>query len=204
MTGTNETAAQATADRTLQERFTEALPCMMRVFLGRWKLVRPDRKEELVAEATAFAWQAWRADVRNGKEPWRIARIIARTAASCADRGQRFAGPGKGKPPDVYAAAAKRPRAEPLPLLATESVLAVQLAEVVRCGREPDPAAAAVLAVDFASWERGLTHRQREALAGLLDGERPAQLAALLGVHPSRVSALRGILFRSWQAFQGE
>lgn len=64
-----------------------------------------------------------------------------------------------------------------------------------------NPAEVAQVRLDYVAWLEVLTARERQMLAGFLNGERTDDLAAQYGVSPGRVSQIRRELIDHWLVF---
>jgi len=75
-----------------QDQFAELLPVMTRQLDYLFRRRRRQEREELVAEATAQAWSAWRAKIDRGQDPTEItATGLACWAYRYVKRGSRMA-----------------------------------------------------------------------------------------------------------------
>jgi FixJ family two-component response regulator len=70
--------------------------------------------------------------------------------------------------------------------------------------RTAGPAEIAETRLDFASWLKTLSNRDRELAETLARGETTGAVARMFHVSAARVSQLRRDLCKSWRAFVGE
>jgi DNA-directed RNA polymerase specialized sigma24 family protein len=203
-------ALTSTAWAVAHQEFEAALPTLQRHF--RYLLRRRWRdRDELIAEAVACAWKAWRGLVNRGRDPIAVGVTgIAAWAARHAIKGRRIGNRGGGRHAmDIF-----HRRAQKLGgfrIVSYDSRPGAQLDSEPEAWREwlthdrrVTPADAAVFRVDFASWLAALPERRRRTAELLAEGHGTLEVAGQVGVTPAAVSQARSWLERSWRNFQRE
>jgi hypothetical protein len=194
-----------------QREFVSALPVLQKnfrfLFRRRWR----DR-DDLLAEAYACAWKAWRGLVARGRDPIAVGVSgIAAFAVRHTLKGRRIAnrhGGGRHKMSVEHRRAQR---------LGGYKVISLDSDEPMRTDYGPGawrvwvatdhrmgPADAAAFRVDFATWLASLPERRRQTAALLAEGRGTLEVAGQIGITPAAVSQARSWLARNWREFQGE
>ena len=200
----------AAAIASAHQQFEAALPAIRQT--ARYALRRRRRRDrdDLLAEAIACAWKAWRGLVVRGKNPvvvgvTAIAGWAARHALNGRRIGNRHAGRNKM---DVLHRRARR--------LGGYHVVSY---DSTPAGRSDDGPAVwrDWVAVDATwarpmpprsastspSWLASLPDRRRRTAELLAEGHGTLDVARRVGITPAAISQARSWLARSWEDFQG-
>jgi len=159
-------------------------------------------KDEWIAETIALAWSWYCQLLRQGKEAVVFPSVLASYAARCVRRGRRLC--GQEKLHEVLSTAAQRHHGyavERLPDVETLTTSPYQEA-LADNTQSPVPDQAA-FRIDFATWLRRLSQRERDLIADMARSERTRDLARRYGLSPGRISQLRRALHADWQHFVG-
>jgi hypothetical protein len=191
-------------------QFEAALPILQDNF--RYLLRRRWRdRDDLLAEAVACAWKAWRGLVAKGRDPVAVGVSgIAAFAVRHTLKGRRIGNRHGGRHKmDVH-----HPRAQKIGgyevvsydtgrSSGTESGKSAWK-DWVATDRHTGPADAAAFRVDFSAWLASLPGRRRMTAELLAEGHGTRDVADQVGVSPPAVSQARGWLEESWRDFQNE
>jgi DNA-directed RNA polymerase specialized sigma24 family protein len=199
----------AAALASAHQQFEAALPAIRQTTRYALRRRRRDR-DDLVAEAIACAWKAWRGLVARGRNPVVVGvTAIAGWAARHALKGRRIGNRHGGRNKmDIHNFRAQR--------LGRYKVVSYDSGPAapdddgpatwkkwVATDRHMDPADAAAFRIDFASWLASLTERRRLTAELLAESHGTLDVARWVGVTPAAVSQARSWLARSWNDFQG-
>ena len=189
-------------------QFLAALPTIRQS--ARFLLRRRRRqRDELLDEAVACAWRAWRGLVLRGRDPVLVGVTgIARWATRHALKGRRIGHRGGGRGAmDVFHPRAQRLRHFRVVSLDLDADVAPGPAswkEGRVADRRVTPADEACFRPDFEAWLARLAERQRRTALLLAHGSGTLEVARRVGLSPAAVSQARARLARSWSEFQGE
>jgi hypothetical protein len=161
----------------------------------------PHHKADAIAEVVALAWRWHLRLVDRGQNPAAAAAGLIVFAARAVACGRRLCGQAKVK--DALS------RRQPFLLRrrdqdsgagqGAEVSLAEALAENTR-STIPDQVA---FRLDFPTWCRTRTQRERRMIAALMAGERPLDVARKHGLTTARISQLRREFHADWQHYCG-
>jgi hypothetical protein len=175
------------------------------------KPVRPQEREEAVADATAAAWSAWSGLLKRGKDPVAVGVSgISHNAVRYVKNGRRLGNRNSGRGAmDVYHKKAQA--ACGFKVFSFNSNAEIESRPARNVWREwvaednrVTPADEACFRLDFSDWLAGLPARKREMAELLAEGHETGVVATIVGVSQGRVSQMRSELAASWRAFQGE
>ena len=176
-----ETIAEAQRD------FAAALPKMRAVMRFRLRGVRGERKDELIAEATALAWANYLQVLRDGRDPEPLISKMAHFAAMHAYRGGHLAGQERINDAMSRTAKDKRGvRVQALPFSDEEEVHP-ELLSALRDHREASPADEAASRIDHEERRKLWTDREREIADEMQAGFNTADVARKRGVSRTRI-----------------
>ena len=190
--------------------FESALPAIHQYFRYSLRRRRHDR-DDLLAEAVACAWKAWRGLVQRGRDPIAVGVSgIAAWAMRHALKGRRIGNRGGGRHAmDIYHRRAQK--------LGGFRVVSYDSSPDTRDGSVPaawkewlsadhrtSPADAAAFRVDFSAWLGDLPERRRRTAELLAEGRGTLEVADQVGVTPAAISQSRSWLAKSWREFQRE
>ncbi len=205
------TALTPAALAAAHQQFESALPVFEKNFLYLFRRRCCDR-EDLLAEAYACAWKAWRGLLAKGRDPVTLGVTgIAAFAALHTLKGRRIAnrrGGGRNKMSVEHRRAMK---------LGGYDVISYDSGETERSDhgqggwkewvvpdRHMGPADAAAFRVDFSNWLAGLPERRRLTAELLAQGHGTLEVASRVGVTPAAVSQARSWLEARWRQYQRE
>jgi hypothetical protein len=174
-----------------------------------------DRKEEAVAETIALAWRWFVRLAERGKDAAQFVSALASYAARAVLSGRRLCGQLPGK--DVLSELAQRRHGFTVQALPQstrhpfeELYTSVQgqrridaMDEMLRDNTVTPPPDQAAFRIDFASWRRTRTERDRRLMADLMVGERTSHVSRKYGITAGRVSQLRREFHDDWARFCG-
>jgi hypothetical protein len=175
-----------------------------------------ERKADCLSETLALAWKWFLRLVEKGKDPRGFASVLAGYAARAVKNGRRLCGQLRAK--DVMNPVAQGRhgfRLETLPCSTRTcqedrcSVVGGQrrqdeFEERLRDNTRTPPDEQAMFRLDFASWLKSLTARERKIVRAMARNERTRDLSQQFGVSPSRISQLRRDFALSWRDFCAE
>ena len=173
------------------------------------------RREEFTAEMVALAWLWFLRLVERGKDPLAFPTAIATYAAKAVKSGRRLTGQERSK--EVLSPVARHRhgvKVEPLPSSTRRdfedfygTVHGQQdldaFEERLRDNSMTPPPDAAAFRIDFPSWLRTRTDRDRRIIEDMMQDERTMALARKHGISPGRVSQLRREFMDDWNHFCG-
>jgi len=158
-------------------------------------------REELAAEAVAFAYCAYARLVRQGRQalayPTPLANFAIRRVRSGRKAGSR------GNCNDVLSPLARRGRGFSIERLDRGDKESGQWRQILVEDRKAGPAETAAARIDVAEWFRTLSKRNRRIAKALAGGEQTGSVAQQFGLSCGRVSQLRSWFRAAWERFQG-
>lgn len=182
-------------------QFLQALPHLVHYASYRFRGLPPCDREEAVAETVAAGFQLSTGLAKRGRT-----EIVGKPGflsnAVCHVLSDRHVG-GSASSTDVHSRLARQRRGFHLQsfYLPTSDASWRDLAvEDRRCG----PAEMAAFKVDFETWLKGQSRRNRCIIDLLAAGEKASAIADRFGISQPRVCQLRRHLQENWLAFQGE
>jgi hypothetical protein len=182
--------------------FLAMVPKIRRDAQHAFRKVRPELRQEFIAEVIANALLAYVRLVELGKQDVAFASALGRFAVAQVRVGRRVG--SRLRVRDVmsrYAQQRKCFRVESLDHFDDEDN---NWQQVVVEDKRATPAEVAAVRIDFASWLGRLPRQRRKIALALAGGETTKTAAKMFGVSPARISQLRLWLKESWQRFQGE
>jgi hypothetical protein len=185
-----------------QGKFLAMLPLIREQAQHAFRNVRPEEREELIAEVIANAFCAYQRLVARGQEDIAYATPLAMYAIKQVRAGRRVG--AKLNIRDVSSTYAQRVRGFQVERLDEFNPLRSEWNEVLVEDRKAGPAETAAARIDAASWFNSLDRQKRRIAKVLSRGELTSVVARMFGLSPGRVSQLRSELKRSWDQFQGE
>jgi hypothetical protein len=173
------------------------------------------RREEFRAEMVALCWRWFLRLVERGKDPLAFPTALATYAAKAVKSGRRLAGQERSK--EVLSPVARHKhgvKVEPLPsstrrpyddfygdVHGQQELDAFE--ERLKDNTMTPPPDAAAFRIDFPSWLKTRTDRDRRIIEDMARDERTLDLANKHGISPSRVSQLRREFMEDWDRFCG-
>ncbi len=183
-----------------QGGFLAVLPTIITHARIRFRMLRPERKEEAIAESVAAAYVNYAELAGQGK----LSRASQSTLADFAARHvaeHRHVG-GSQSSCDVLSTLARRRRGFRLQHLGLRQDYD-NLRPLVVERRGFSPADVAAFRIDFAQWLMSFPRRDRKIMKRMIAGDGTFDVADRFGISPGRVSQLRRKYERSWAIFQG-
>jgi hypothetical protein len=205
------TPLSTTALATAHQEFESVLPVFQKnfkyLFRRRWR-----NRDDLIAEAYACSWKAWRGLLAKGRDPLAVGVSgLAAFAARHTLKGRRIGnrnGGGRHKM-DVH-----HPRAQQLggyEVVSYDSGAATGTGPGssdwkawVAMDRQMGPAEAAAFRVDFSDWLASLPERRRMTAELLAEGCGTLEVARTVGVSAPAITQARAWLEKSWREYQQE
>jgi RNA polymerase sigma factor (sigma-70 family) len=184
-----------------QAKFLELLPGIKRQLRFAYRRLAPEARDEAVQEGIANCLQAFQRLHEQGRGERAFASSLARFAIRQINSGRQVGCPlNVLDPMSRYAQRAKGIRVEQFKQHQTESGRWVSAIVEDRRARIPDQVA---MRIDFPSWMKTLTRRDRAIAKDLALGNSTREVARKYGVSPGRISQMRRELHDSWHDFQG-
>jgi len=202
---------------TLQAAFLAIVPRIERHASMYFRDVKcPNKRADRIAEAVALAWKWYRRLAERGKDPSTFPAVFAALVSRAVRSGRRVCGQERAK--DVLSPVAQHRhgfRVEHLPSSTRtdhEALYAKPRGQQIQDAFEqrlqdntvtpvPDQAA---FRIDFPSWLRTLTSRERRIVRAMIGNEQTKDLGRQFAVSPGRISQLRRQFERGWSRFSGE
>ena len=203
------TPLSATALISAQREFESAIPVLAKnfryLFRTRWR----DR-DDLLAEAYACAWKAWRGLIARGRDPIAVGVTgIAAYAVRHTLKGRQIGrGRNSGGRNKMSVEHARAQRLGGYRIISYDSGDAVRSdygpgawEDWVATDPRMGPAEAAAFKIDFSDFLASLPDRRREAAMLLAEGRGTGEVARQLGITAAAVSQTRSYLERRWREF---
>ena len=197
---TKERRQAATAQSN--ERFLDMLPLIRSQARLAFRRLRPELKDELIAEVIANAFCAFVALVSRGNANIAYATPLANFAIRQVIAGRRVG--TKTNCRDVTSVLAQRSGGFSLRALPSESAAPNVWCEILADDTLTPVPDQAAFRMDFPAWLRIQNRRNRELARFLAVGNTATEAAQRFGVSIPRISQLRSELQASWEEFQGE
>ncbi len=183
------------------EKFEELLPLIRRIAAIAFRGHPHERREDLIAEAVANAFCAFKRLVIRGKADLVYATPLARFAIKQVRSGRRVG--GKLNVGDVSSEYAQQSKGFTVERLDRYNQRRAEWKEVLVEDRHAGPADIAACRIDFAAWLQTLSSKQRKAADLLATGETTSGVARKVGLSEGRISQIRRELMQAWELFHG-
>ena len=194
---TTNTAHESTEQRH-GESFLPLLPQVQRYAGAVFRRLPMEAREEAVQETVANAFTAYTRLVARGCADRAHASWLAHFAVAHVRIGRRVGTPMNKK--DVMSEYGQRDR--PVKVFRCDFADGWQDVLVpAPTRRASTPADQAAFRLDFRSWLRLLSPRNRQLALMLARGERPRNIASHFGVSTPRVAQIRKALRKRWERF---
>ena len=182
-------------------RFLVMLPIIVRHLRVVFRHLRPEAKEEAVAEGVANACAAYRRLVQRGRAHVAFPTVLARFAAAQVVDGRQV-GSGQNTRDVLSPRAQKKKRfqVERLDLFDDEED---QWMEAIVEDPHTPVFEQVCFRVDFPAWLARLSRRNRRIAQSLSIGTSPGAVARRFRLSPGRVSQFSREFYDSWQGFCG-
>jgi hypothetical protein len=185
----------------MQQRFLQALPrIQLHAKISSRHIKCSHKRQDFISEVVGLCWKWWQRLVERGKKPWSFVSTLASFATKAVRSGRRVC--GQLKPRDVHSERAQQRHSfclTKLPDMATLSDNPLSQALIDNTQTPPDEQA--MFRLDFASWLRSLSRRDKALATDMGMGEGTMNLAQRYGLSPSRISQKRGLFQQDWQRF---
>lgn len=160
----------------------------------------PGKKADRVAECVALAWRWFMRLAEQGKDAATFPTALATFAARHVRNGRRLC--GQLRPKDVLSERTQRERGFCVGKIPDFSTLnANPLSEALCDNPGYDPANLAAFRIDFPSWLRTHSRRNRAIAQHMAMGESTGTLANKFKMSAGRISQLRREFHDDWQRF---
>jgi hypothetical protein len=185
----------------VQEKFLEMLPRIHQQAHRAFRRLDPELRNELVAEAVAFAVCAFVGLARQGRlalayptplADYAIRRVCSGRKAAC--RMNRN---------DVLSHYARRSNGLSVKRLDRRDEVSGQWTQILVEDRRSGPAETAAARIDVSAWLRTLSKRNQKIAKALAVGEGNSAVAKRFGLSCGRISQLRTWFRSAWEQFQG-
>jgi hypothetical protein len=186
-----------------QEGFLAILPAVVKTAKIRFRRLAAEKREEAIQETIAAACVLYQLTAAQGKldvvRPGPLADFAVRHV-----RSGRHVGGHQDGPRDVMSPVCQRRRGVQISSLTPGRDDEDGWREVTVEDRRVCPADRASFIVDFSTWVKSFTRRDRRMVNRLATGERTMEVADRFALTPGRISQLRRRFEREWHVFQGE
>ena len=185
-----------------QQRFMVLLPTILSNITPAFRRLRPEAKQEAVAESVAAAFSAYAQLVARGKEHLAFATVLAGHAVKQTCAGRQVGGHLNSN--DISSIYGQRRRQLRLARLDRFDSSEGGWKEVlIEDQRTPIPDKVA-FRCDFPVWLDSFSSRDRKIAEALAEGGSTSEVARRFGITLGRVSQLRRKFEKSWLEFHGE
>lgn len=158
------------------------------------------KRADLVSEGIALAWKWFLRLAEKGKDACRFPSVLATYAGKAVKSGRRVC--GQLKPKDVLSERAQQLKGFNVGKLPDFSTLSDNpLQDALADNTQTPPDEAAAFRIDFPSWRRSHSHRNRRIIDDMMVGERTQHLARKHRLSPARVSQLRREFKEDWDHY---
>lgn len=185
----------------IKAHFLAALPQIENVASFRFRYLRPEEKQEKVAETVALAWREYRKLCERGKHPEDFVTTLAEYASRAVRNGRRLA--GKTRSGDVMAEKAQKKHGfdvGPLPDLPEES----DAIDALKDNTQTPPPDQAAFRIDYTDWISRFPEKKRKVIEHLALGGKRSDAAKELGLSAGRLTQIGNEAETSWSEFQQE
>ncbi len=187
--------------KALQDRFMELLPTIYDQVRFAFRHELPERRQEMIAEATANCWVAFVKLVERDLQDVIYATPLAQFAIRQVRDGRKVG--GKLNQNDVSSEYAQRKKKFAVERLDRYNKRKGKWLEVLVEDKKAGPADTAAARIDFEDWLGSLGGRRRKVAETLAEGETTSVTAAKFKVSLARISQLRRELHDDWERFHG-
>jgi DNA-binding NarL/FixJ family response regulator len=161
---------------------------------------RAEARAEFIQAVVANAYCAWVRLVQQGRAAGTFSTPLARYAIRQVRAGRRVG--GRQHASDVLSGRAARLPGGSVQRLDRPDPDGQIYCQLLIEDRRAGPAETAMARLDFLSWLRALSPRQRQIARALAVGEPTSSVAEQFGLSPARISQFRGWFHRNWEQFQ--
>ena len=187
---------------TSNEAFVAMLPQIRNIARYSFRRCVADRRDELVAEAIANAYVAYKRLVQRGKADLAFPSALARYAVKQIRAGRRVG--CRFNAHDVMSAHAQRAKGFRLERLDQRDRNATTWREAVVNDPRTPVFHQVWFRIDFPEWLSRLSRRNRQIVKALAHGDSTTEVAQRFDVTKGTVSQLRRAFAESWFAFHAD
>ena len=163
----------------------------------------PDKQADAIAETLAIAWQWYVRLVERGKDPAEFVTTFASLAARHVKAGRKVCGQENSR--DALSPLAQQRHGFTVSPLPAGSSLNGNIFDQALHDNTRTPVDEQVcFRLDFPSWRRTRTDRDRRVIDHLMVGERTLDVSQRYGLSPGRISQMRREFRQDWMRFCGE
>jgi hypothetical protein len=188
--------------RRRNDKFLRMLPEIRKQAQFAFRGLPIEAREEMVQEVLATAYHMFRRLAARGKLNLAYATPLAQYAIKHTRAGRRIGSRRNRR--DVTSPCSLAMNGVVLERLSRFNPRTGQWREILVEDRTADPAKIAAARIDFASWLRTLSTRDRRVAETLALGESTSRVADMFKISAPRVSQLRRDFYESWRKFVGE
>ena len=185
------------------KEFLRMLPAIVTYARINFRHLRPEVREDAVAECVANAFVAFGRLLQLGKADLAYPTVLARYAVAQVNEGRKVGGHLNSQ--DVSSAYCQRRKMITMERLdhfdEEENAWKEAVVTDTKAASVPDVVS---FRVDFADWLRSLSRRNRRIAQFLAVGNRTGETAKKFGLCEGRISQIRKELSLAWSHFQGE
>ena len=196
------TCAQIQQSAGWQQRFAAMLPTIVGYIVPAFRRLRPEAKEEAIAEAVANCCAAYARLAERGRESLAFATVLAGHAVAQVRVGRQVGGSLNSA--DISSTYAQRKQQFEVNRLDRYDWGENCWKEILLEDHTTPILDQVCFRLDFPCWLDTLPQRDREVAECLAAGESTSAVAERFGVSLGRISQLRRRLEKSWLEFQGE
>ncbi|MBL8798672.1 MAG: hypothetical protein JNM56_32560 [Planctomycetia bacterium] len=188
----------------LQNKFLSILPRLKQHFRVYFRHVAcQEKRSDLVSEAIALSWRWFLRIAEQGKDATHWPTALASFAAKAVRSGRRVCGQLPAK--DAMSERAQQRHGFCVGKLPDYETLTTNpLAEALAETPDRDPSEMAAFRVDFPSWVKTYSRRDRKLIGDMMIGHRTLDLARKYKLSSSRISQRRFELKTDWETYTAD
>jgi len=188
----------------VQSRFLSILPRIRRHAQIYFRHVRCRFKlNDLISEVIALSWKWFLRLAEKGKDACKFPSVLATYAAKAVRCGRRVC--GQLKPKDVLSERAQQRHGFSVNRLPDMSTLSENPYSEALIDNTMSPVPDQVaFRLDWPSWLKTRTHRDRKLIAQMAQRERTIDLSQKFQLSSARISQLRRLYHDDWQRFTAD
>jgi hypothetical protein len=186
-----------------QAGFLNVLPAVQTHAQIQFRRLPAEKREQAIQEAIASACVSYQLLAAQGKLHVARPGTLAMYAVNFVRNGRHIGGSQDAAKDAMSPAAQRRHHFKTASYDRFEREVGEWRQVAIEDRKTPIPDLAA-FRIDFATWLKTITRRDRRIILTLAGGERTSAAANRFGISPARVSQLRRKYEQLWRAFQGE
>ena len=188
--------------QVVKAQFLAMLPRIRRQARRAFAYLDVECRDELVAEAIAFAYCAFVGLARDGRLELAYATPLANYAIRRVCSGRKAA--SRMNRNDALSHYARQINGLSISRIDRRDEASGQWSQLLVEDRHAGPAEIAAARIDVAAWLATLSTRNRRIATALAVGDESSAVARRFGLSCGRISQLRQWFRRQWQEYQGE